>query len=284
MQIFNSAFLETPVQEIERRIHEDGIFAFEGAIESEAVDTIMEQIGGLDFQINVNSLLPVISKYQTYQNHFMALSKVAFDLVCHERISSICDAVLGDVYHIVGKRIYETRFGQYMPFHSDGGKVLREDQRHQTDVLGFIFYMCDVDDGAFEIVEGSHRWRETYTGTPENDAVLIEQNPVRKFPMPKGSYVIYDGRLLHRARPMTLPGQARQSFHFQVNRGYQVGEPIYLNAGWIGDLSERAKMLLGIGVPSTQKTWPQTSPAHIPKDDERLIDYLRKNFARYIRS
>lgn len=280
MKIFSDEFLGTDINTIAHEIRENGIFSCERAVASEAIDTILDEIGGLDFRINTNTLNPVISKHQTYQNQFMALSRVAFNLVTHKRITSICDALLGQTYRVVGKRIYETRYGNYMSFHSDVGSISTVPQ--QVDGLGFIFYLCDVDDGAFEIVEGSHRWHENYLGSKENDETLIRDHSIRRFPMPKGSYVIYDGRLLHRARPMSIPDQARQSFHFQINRGSKVGEPIYVNIGWMNDLDESGKALLGFGEPtSTGETWPITTPAHIPKDNEQVRQYLKENFKHF---
>lgn len=280
MRIFSEEFLSTDIDNIVHEIQENGIFACEQAVAPEAIDTILDDIGGLDFRLNTNTLNPVISKHQTYQNHFMALSRVAFNLVTHKRITSICDALLGQTYRVVGKRIYETRHGNYMSFHSDVGST--STVPGQVDGLGFIFYMSDVDDGAFEIVEGSHRWHENYLGSQENDEKLIANHSIRRFPMPKGSYVIYDGRLLHRARPINIPDQARQSFHFQVNRGTKVGEPIYVNMGWMNDLDESGKSLLGYGEPpTTSETWPITTPAHIPKDNEQVRQYLKENFKQF---
>ena len=215
---------------------------------------------------------------QTYQNNFMALSRTALNLVVSDRITSICDELLGEVYRVVGKRIYETRYGQYMQFHSDVTKVATADG--QVDGLGFIFYMCDVDDGAFEIIEGSQTWNEDTKGSKENDDKLLATQTVRRFPMPRGSYVIYNGRLIHRARPMAKPGHPRQSFHFQVNRGARVGEPIYLNIGWLRDVGPKGRRLLGFGVPPLRsRSWPETAPNSIPRDDPAVAAYIRKHFS-----
>lgn len=282
MEIFSEQFKTTPTSEIANEIRTRGIYACESAVRSEAIDQILEDIGGLNFRVNTNELLPVIAAKQTYQNNFMALSRLALNLVCSERITSICDELLGAVYRVVGKRIYETRYGQYMQFHSDVGRRPSADAR--IDGLGFIFYMCDVDDGAFEILEGSQTWNEDTKGSKENDDKLLATEKVRRFPMPKGSYVIYNGRLIHRARPMEKPGKPRQSFHFQVNRGPKVGEPIYVNIGWLGDLSPKGRRILGYGIPPQKsRNWPQTAPDTIPQDDEAVASYVRKHFSHFLK-
>ncbi len=283
MDIFSEHFLTTPASEIANEIRTRGIYSCERAVRSDVIDLILQDIGGLDFRVNTNELRPVVAARQTYQNNFMALSRLAFNLVASQRVTSICDALLGDTYRVVGKRIYETRYGQYMKFHSDIGKKPSADG--SIDGLGFIFYMCDVDDGAFEVVEGSQTWNEDTKGSEENDARLVATETIRRFPMPKGSYVIYNGRLLHRARPMENPGQARQSFHFQVNKGPSVGEPIYVNIGWLNDIDEKGKRILGYGVPPLQPVnWPRTAPDSIPNDDEVIAAYLRKHFGRFFAS
>lgn len=282
MEIFSEHFKTTPVSEIANEIRTRGIYACERAVRPEAIDQILQDIGGLGFRVNTNELLPVIAANQTYQNNFMALSRLALNLVCSERVTSICDELLGNVYRVVGKRIYETRYGQYMQFHSDVGKAPSADGT--IDGLGFIFYMCDVDDGAFEILEGSQLWNEDTKGSKENDEKLLATEKVRRFPMPKGSYVIYNGRLIHRARPMEKPGAPRQSFHFQVNRGPKVGEPIYVNIGWLGDLSPKGRKLLGFGVPPQKPlNWPRTAPDSIPHDDPAVAAYFRKHFPHFLK-
>ncbi len=279
--IFSEAFLGTPVAAIAAEIQRCGIYTCEGAVRPEAVDRILAEFGGLEFRINENTLLPVAFKGQSYQNHFMALSRTAFRLVCHERITGVCRGLLGDEFAMVGKRIYETRPDSYMMFHSDIGS--HTDNPDRVDGLGFILYLSDVDDGAFEIVEESQRQAESYTGSRANDAELIASRSIKAFPMSKGSYVIYNGRLIHRGQPMQGRGSARQSLHFQVNRGAKTGEPIYVNIGWLGDLGDDAKRLLGFGVPnSVPDTYPPTSPATIVPSNRQAVDYIRQNLAHLL--
>jgi hypothetical protein len=109
MQLFSDDFLGKPAREIVETIKADGIFACERAVTSEAIDKILEEIGGLDFRINVNSILPAVKNNQTYFNQFLAVSRTAFDLCRDPRITSIAKEALGPTHRMVGKRIYETR-------------------------------------------------------------------------------------------------------------------------------------------------------------------------------
>lgn len=168
-----------------------------------------------------------------------------------------------------------------MSFHSDVGKPC--DDPRLLDGLGFIFYMSDVEDGSFEVVENSQTWGASHLGSKEEDEKLMQEHRIRRFPMPKGSYVIYNGRLLHRAEPIQDPNVRRQSFHFQVNRGAHVGEPIFVNIGWLGDLDDDAKVLLGYGSPNrVVRDFPQTTAESIAAGDARISDYVKTSLRKLI--
>ncbi len=279
--IFSEEFLSESADHIAETIRTEGIYVCERAVLPQAVDAIMAETGGLHFRINENTLLPVAFKGQTYQNQFIALSRTAFDLVCHDRITSISRASLGPKFAMVGKRLYETRSDSYMVFHSDLGAETRDPAR--VDGLGFILYMSDVTDGAFEIVEGTHRDGASYTGSREQDQALVRTRPIRAYPMPKGSYIIYNGRLIHRAQPLPADGAPRTSLHFQVNRDAAPGEPIYVNIGWLGDMSEDARQLLGFGVPNIiPHTYPVTTVRSIPKTHREAVAYIREELKHLI--
>ena len=281
MKIFSDHFEAMSAADIVNTIREDGIFACERAITGEAIDAIFEEIGGLDFRINNNGISPVVHNTQTFLNQFLAVSRTAFSLVTHDRIVSILEEAFGPTFRIVGKRIYETRHGNYMSFHSDVGSPCTDTR--QLDGLGLIFYMTDVEEGPFEVVENSQEWGASHLGSREEDERLLESQKIRTFKMPRGSYVIYNGRLLHRARPIETPGVARTSFHFQVNKGKAVGEPVLVNIGWLEGLSEGAQTLLGYGVPNSVPTdWPRSSPQNLPKNNDKVREYVRQNLRHLI--
>jgi ectoine hydroxylase-related dioxygenase (phytanoyl-CoA dioxygenase family) len=227
--------------------------------------------------VNQNGISPVIRYNQTYLNQYLATSRTAFDLVTSDRITSICQELLGPVHRMVGKRIYETRFGQRMNFHSD----METPCSDPTDVegLGLILYLTDTDDGCFQVIPGSQRIGRNDLGSRAGDAELEASGNIKSFPGPRGSYLIYNARLLHRAQPISEKGVRRQSMHFQVNRTEDVGEPILVNIGWLGGLSEAAKTLLGFGVPNKlTHDFPVTSLKTMPKDYLRQVAESARGF------
>lgn len=100
MQLFSDEFLQKSSQEIVETIKTDGIFACEHAVTSEAIDRILEEIGGLEFRINSNAISPVVNGNQTYFNQFLAASRTAFDLCRHPRITSIAKEALGPMHRM----------------------------------------------------------------------------------------------------------------------------------------------------------------------------------------
>src|SRR3569832_1246398 len=134
--MFNQDFLSVPADEIAAQLREEGGFACERALDPEAVDQIMQDVGDLGFTINTNAPPNVVFWRQTFANHFLATSRTAFELVVHERVLSVLRSGLGETFRMVGKRIYETRAGSYMQFHSDTS-IACVDPR-QLDTIVFI--------------------------------------------------------------------------------------------------------------------------------------------------
>ncbi len=277
--VFSRQFLDMPATEIAEALRTTGYVAVEGALDPAVADAILADVDDLRFEINRNAPPNVMVGAQTYANHIFARSRAAFDLVVSERVLGILGAGLGDSFRIVGKRVYETGADHYMPFHSDVGKPCTDARR--LDAIVFIFYLNDVFQGEWEIVENSHLWGERTVGSRADDAALLARSDVkvRGLQMPKGSVVIYNGRLLHRARRFKDKAYRRRSFFFQTNRDAKGGEPMLVDASFIQpDLAPEARMLLGFGSPSIVPSYPASSPQTLPiaKDDD-LARYLTEN-------
>ena len=277
--MFSPSFLQIPKAQIARQLCEVGYVAIERALDPEVVDAIIADVDDLRFEINRNVPPNVVMGGQTYANHVFARSRSAFEVVVHERVTGVLREGLGEAFRMVGKRIYETRSGYYMQFHSDTASRFGGPER--LDAMVFIFYLNDVRQGEWEIIEGSHLWGETTVGSRANDEALLQRPDVkvRGFPMPKGSLIIYNGRVLHRARRFKDPDFARRSFFFQVNRQAKSSEPMLIDASFIRpDLSDDARMLLGFGKPAVMAPYPNSSPASLPVGRDAAIDrYLVEN-------
>jgi ectoine hydroxylase-related dioxygenase (phytanoyl-CoA dioxygenase family) len=278
--MFSARFADASTSDTVDLLRRKGYYAVENAISREAADQILADVNDLQFSINENMPANVVHKGQTFANHIFSRSKTAFDIATSDRVTSILREALGPVFRMVGKRVYETRSGFYMRFHSDAGAPCVDPM--QLDTVVFIFYLSDVEEGEWQIVEGSHLWGETTLGSQESDEELIARPDLKVvgFKMPKGSLVVYNGRVLHRAKPYVSETFSRRSFFFQVNRDADTGEPILIDAGFIRpNLSEDAKMLMGFGKLAIMPPYPRSTPDSLPIGAyDKLDDYLLNTF------
>jgi hypothetical protein len=75
--------------------------------------------------------------------------------------------------------------------------------------------------------------------------------------MPRGSLVIYNTDMIHRAAPMTS-SKERKSLFFQVEKKENAGEPILLNTSFARELNDELKYYLGFGAHTEYEVFPQT--------------------------
>lgn len=272
MSFFSDRLTSIPPQEVAAALAGPGYFAVERALDPAAADAIMADVDDLQVQLNRNAPPNVHFKGAIYATHVFARSLTAFQIATHDWVTGVLRAALGEAFIMTGKRAYETRSGSYMCFHSDIAKPETEPDR--VDSVVFIFYLNDVEQGEWEILEGSHRWGETAPPSRENDQALLGRADavVHGFRMPKGSLVIYNGRLLHRASPYVSDSFARRSLFFQVNRGLKKGEPMLIETGFIRpDLSDDARMLLGFGRTPRMPPFPDSVATHLPGAERKRL-------------
>ena len=276
MMMFTPEFQATTVDDICQTLREHGAFTFEGALTNECVDRIIADVSTFDFRINNNGLSPVKTKGQTFLTNFMAVSKASYDLVTSDLTVDVCDRMMGR-YAIAGKRIYETRPGFNMQWHCDVEKPCVD--RTMADGIVFIYYLQDVTTGYWQYLRDSFKEGGNFVGGPEVDARINAERgaDIVGAPMPRGSCVIYNGRTVHRAKPMGADGAPRKSMFFQINKGILSGEPNVIDIGFADNLDDRRRMLLGVWQPSCRPIFPNTSIHSLDtRDLTRLGAHVQK--------
>ncbi|SMF42294.1 Ectoine hydroxylase-related dioxygenase, phytanoyl-CoA dioxygenase (PhyH) family [Azospirillum oryzae] len=275
--MFSTQFKNTTAEEIAAAIETDGYFSCEGALTPEAIDRIFDEIGPLELQINSNRLTPVVNGLQTYFNQYLAASRTAFDLVTDERNIALCDMLLGDGHRIGSKRIYTTRAGHRMQWHTDN-KNLKSTKQDMAGLI-FIYYLTEPNGGEFQFIRGSHRWSMDIASSDLTDE-YVEKNHAKdivSFAVPRGSVIIYNTYGVHRARPITARGMSRTSLFFQVNKNPEDAERMYLDASMLGGIDERTAWFLGIGQPATFESWPFTSPQTLTIREHAMLHNLMQD-------
>src|SRR5207253_10276614 len=112
--------------------------------------------------------------------------------------------------HLSNYRIYRTFPSSYerMHWHIDNKTDTYDYEKEQFETsvveqdmgIILILYLSDVEDGGFQVVEKSHRWRldrESWDNQEEEFADKVVTFNNRK----RGTAILYDYRCIHRAKP-----------------------------------------------------------------------------------
>ena len=200
------------------------------------------------------------------------------ELYTHPAVIRLIDEYVGEPVHLSNFRIYRTFPSRYerMAWHVDNkfedydeksGTFTTHLALHDKGII-MIMYLSDVEDGGFQIVEGSHLWsfkepKETWDDREKDfsDKIVTFNN------RPKGTTIIYDYRCVHRAKPYQGTRQIRTSLFGQFSPSFMpVGEPILLNARDIDQLNDLQKRVLKVGEIPSSENWPIGEPGEVIED------------------
>jgi hypothetical protein len=138
------------------------------------------------------------------------------------------------------------------------------DDSAQSDYPGFIFifYLCDVDDGELQVIDGSNLWSKKHASADFTDAFMDARysKDIISLKMPAGSGLVYDTSVIHRAHPIRRAGWERKSLFFQVEKKTAGGEPIPIDTRFARDLTPDQQYFLGFGAEPEYAVFPTTSP------------------------
>jgi ectoine hydroxylase-related dioxygenase (phytanoyl-CoA dioxygenase family) len=178
------------------------------AAELEALATegfvVLEQVlGAGDIAAIRAALAPHLQRLPRGRNRFEGLrsqrvyalcakDRVFADLVSHPRVLDLLDALLEPNYLLSAALAIHLGPGEdAQPFHYDDGFYRIPRPRRAVSVSA-IWAIDDftADNGATEVIPGSHRWGDERPGPADRR--------VRKIVMPAGSVVVFQGTLWHR--------------------------------------------------------------------------------------
>jgi ectoine hydroxylase-related dioxygenase (phytanoyl-CoA dioxygenase family) len=162
-------------------------------------------------------------------------------------------------------RIYQNYPGLNMAWHVDNKLTMHDGSSKMVGSKGLILivYLEDVKAGPFQFVEGSHIW-----AWKENKEVWDHETSVNKDlkiitfnNLSKGTAILYDFRGIHRAEPFFGGGPRTSLFAQYSGLEWPAGEPIFLEAGTLKNLSAKEMQVLRFGRPPAAKTWPVPADA-----------------------
>lgn len=267
-KIFSEKFLKVDSSEIVEAINLNGYYACEGALNSDFLKDIENDVEKHRFHVNKNQISGAYTGSQYFLTNILACSKAFFDYCTHQKVLNVCREFMGNFFRVKALRYYETYGNMRMAWHTDS-----KNSKGFEPITGLIFiaYISDVNDGEFQYIQGSHEYSR-HTGINDFGEGFISNLPgsAVSFKMPKGSIIVYNTHGIHRAKPVFDSNFVRKSLFFQVDNNDK-SEPILVNTSYFDQVDDTLKMYLGFGRDCSNIPFPETDVSTIPDDEMRNI-------------
>ena len=264
--------MDLNITKILEDVRNKGYSTVESFFDKDSVKIILNDTTKNKFKINENSSTGVFYETQYYFMYLLAESQKCYDFITSKFVINLCDQYLGNKYRLHASRYYETMSGHNMKWHVDNKRGIE-----LIDMKGLIFivYLCDVDEGEFQYIEGSHKFDND---TPDIQAELINnkyKHLIRSLKMPIGSIVIYDARGIHRAKTFNNKNFVRKSLYFQVDAIDESAEKILVNTKFLKNINPDIEKILGFGKKYEDSTYPKTNLNRYPINLKVLMFILK---------
>ena len=264
--------MDLNITKILNDIENKGYSTVESFFDQNSVKSILADTTKNKFKINENASTGIFYETQYYFMHLLAESQKCYDFITSKFVIKLCDQYLGNKYRLHASRYYETMSGHNMKWHVDNKRGIE-----LIDMKGLIFivYLCDVDEGEFQYIEGSHKFDND---TPDILSELINnkyKHLIRSLKMPIGSIVIYDARGIHRAKTFNNNNYARKSLYFQVDAIDESAEKIIVNTKFLKNINPDIEKILGFGKKYEDSTYPKTNLNRYPINLKVLMLILK---------
>ena len=280
--IFTNQFQKVEIESVVKEINENGYFAFENALSSEAICKI-EKEAKTNLNINHNKISGVYYDKQYFFTNLLTVSKTFYGFVTSEFVLNTCEKYLGNSFRLKAFRYYETYGGKHMQWHTDN-----KTDKNIANIPGliFIFYVSDVENGQFQYIKGSHNWsgKKAYSDYSDDFINKNYKDKIKNFKLPKGSLIIYNTYGIHRAEPVINKNFIRKSVFFQVDSETENSEPIILNTKFVNEMNDKIQMFLGFGKTSDYPIYPNSSLNTLPLNKSLFYDLIKYVIYRFCKS
>ena len=288
---------DAPLSPILDKIETEGFAIVSPAFLDESVDRICRRIERPFGRRTINGELGYVQYgCRRYLINPLTWGREIIDAYTDPILTEICDRYSGGPVHLTSYRIYQTYASrsETMDWHVDN-KTKRFDENSgcwrtviesEEKSLSAMLFLTDVVDGGLEVVSGSHKWAHQLTmGKFE---VLNDQKGkfcnkiVTCNGLPRGTVILFDNRIIHRGKPFASgPVRTVLLGQYQSER-MPPGEPILLDTGDVGDLSEMQRRILRFGQASSAPIYPVGRPFELfgGLDWAKLGGWLIKDTAR----
>lgn len=216
---------------------------------------------------------------QKYLQHTLAVHEEILKLYLHPVLVECSERYIGSDVHLQDYRIYQNLSGSVMAWHVDNKQTLEDLSSRMLENKGLIaiVYLEDVNRGPFEFVRCSHHWawkenRETWDERFEafrKDVVTFNHQPA-------STLILYDFRGIHRAQPFSKGSPRTAMFAQYAGVDWPTGEPIFLEASMLGNLSSKDTCVLRFGRQASSPTWPIPADADQRPAEPGLVSWVRR--------
>ena len=193
--------------------------------------------------------------YRLMIEDVLLLDQGFVDLAVHSLVKEVLTRYLGPAYELTEAKGWKSLPTQ-RDFHGWHGDMWY-DQTVEKKIhreIKLAMYLTDVHSGAFNVIKGTHQQQH-----PHN----LKRAEIKELPMsdrielagPAGTAFLFDTTVVHRQGiPMLEPRQAIfYAYHDprialqEEDLYYNRYHPLFLNAAFLGDLSEEDQRILGFG-------------------------------------
>jgi hypothetical protein len=276
--------MELNITKILKDVENKGYSAVDSFFDQDSVKMILNDTTKNKFKINENASSGIFYETQYYFMNLFAESQNCYDFITSKFVTNLCDQYLGNKYRLHASRYYETMSGHNMKWHVDNK---RGDELIDMKGLIFIVYLCNVDEGEFQYIEGSHKFDNSYNSANIKDELVNSKykHLVKSLKMPSGSLIIYDARGIHRAKRFDNKNYARKSLYFQVDAVDTGAEKILVNTKFLKNVNPDIEKILGFGEKNENSTYPKTNLNRYPinfKVLKSILKWFIYRFSRFI--
>ncbi|GAB3784702.1 hypothetical protein GCM10028818_44880 [Spirosoma horti] len=280
-QLFTPVFNEADPKEVADELRaRKGYCIFEKALTPGTLSAIVNKIELKDYLINSNNVGVVRSSWSNFLSHTLAVSQQCYDIITSEQVRAICRNYFEGSFKLSSQRLYETHTQAHLPWHTDNN-LLAENKykaKHSMPGLVFLFYLSDVSDiNPFQLIPDSYTWADSSTDRYFSDKYINDNyaDQIVSVRAPKGTLILSNSHLVHRAEPFKCAGFRRYTFIFQVDEVSENyvghGERLLINPAFVNDTSPEVLSYLGFGTRSDYVTLPQTSVSTLLPHDLLLM-------------
>jgi len=274
--------MKTDNKKVLEELLDKGYSTVHSFMNDDTIKEILNETTKDKYKINKNASLGLFYETQYYFMNLFAESQKCYEFITSDFVIDLCEKYLNNTYRLKALRYYETMSGHKMKWHVDNKK---QDMVINLKGIIFIIYLCDVYDGEFQYIEGSHKFNEKYE-SPDLKNELIDskyKHLIKSFKMPKGSMIIYDARGIHRAKPFNNKKYVRKSLYFQVDALEKNATKILLNTKFLNNLNPKIEKILGFGKENSYTSYPKTNLNRYPINFNVFTSILKWFIYRFLR-